>query len=76
MLDDRLQPLLIEANSNPSLETGGIILGKLMPELIDNTLMTAVDPLYPPPEYLSPHAARGSPTSTSARTTFEPTSSS
>ena len=75
MLDDRLQPLLIEANSNPSLETSGIILGKLIPELIDNTLMTAVDPLYPPPEYLSIDTARANPTSILAKTISAPTNS-
>lgn len=50
MLNSELNPVLIEANSNPCLETSGVILGKLIPELVDNVLMTAVDPLFPPPE--------------------------
>jgi tubulin monoglycylase TTLL3/8 len=49
MLNDKLKPFLIEANSNPCLETSGVILGKLIPELVDNVLMTAVDPLFPAP---------------------------
>jgi hypothetical protein len=50
MLDDKLKPFLIEANSNPCLETSGVILGKLIPELVDNVIMTAIDPLFPPPK--------------------------
>lgn len=49
MLDDQLKACLIEANSNPCLDTSGIILGKLIRELIENVVMTAIDPLFPPP---------------------------
>ena len=52
MLDSDLQPYLIEANSNPSMDNNGVILGKLIYELLDNVLMTAVDPLFPAPLYL------------------------
>ena len=51
MLDNKLTPFLIEANSNPCLDNSGIILGKLIYELVDNVLMTAVDPLFPAPMY-------------------------
>lgn len=54
MLDNELKPFLIEANSNPCLETSGVILGKLIPEVIDNVLMTAVDPIFPPPTKSKP----------------------
>jgi tubulin polyglutamylase TTLL1 len=64
MLDHQLKPLLIEANSNPCLETSGVILGKLIPELVDNVLMTAVDPLFPPPKYLPYHPVRPRPRNT------------
>ena len=49
MLDHNLKPLLIEANSNPSLESSGKILSKLIHELIDNVLLIGVDPIFPPP---------------------------
>jgi len=34
MLDDNLRPYLIEANSNPSLENNGKIMGSLIHHLI------------------------------------------
>lgn len=49
MLDHALTPFLIEANSNPSLENSGKIMGALIHELIDNVIMTAIDPIFPPP---------------------------
>jgi hypothetical protein len=76
MLDRQLNPLLIEANSNPCLDNTGIILGKLIYELLDNVLMTAVDPLFPTPKYSSTDTARVGSGSTSARTTSAATNSS
>lgn len=49
MLDSNLNPYLIEANSNPCLENNGKIMGSLVHRLIDNVLMTAIDPIFPPP---------------------------
>jgi hypothetical protein len=59
MLDRQLRPFLIEANSNPCLDNSGIILGKLIYELVDNVLMTAVDPLFPAPTYLYHERRKG-----------------
>jgi tubulin monoglycylase TTLL3/8 len=50
MLDDNLNPYLIEANSNPCLDTKGPILTKIIRNLVDNVIMTAIDPLFPPPK--------------------------
>lgn len=50
MIDSRFRPLLIEANSNPCLEISGLVLGRLIPQLIENVLRIAVDPLFPPPD--------------------------
>lgn len=52
MLDQNLKPWLIEANSNPCLETSGPILSNLIPQLIDNVFRIAIDPLFPPPNDL------------------------
>jgi len=52
MIDSRFRPLLIEANSNPCLEVNGQVLGRLIPQLIENVLRLAVDPLFPPPDNL------------------------
>ena len=58
MLDKDLKPLLIEVNSNPSLEVDGSILGKIIPNMIENTLKIAVDPLYPPPYSENPKSTK------------------
>lgn len=49
MLDDKLNPFLIEANSNPCLEVDGNVLGKVIPRMIENVMRVAVDPVFPPP---------------------------
>ena len=49
MLDDKLAPYLIEANSNPSLEVDGNVLGKVIPRMIENVIRVAIDPIFPPP---------------------------
>lgn len=49
MLDDRLNPYLIEANSNPCLEVDGNVLGKVIPPMIENAIKVAIDPIFPPP---------------------------
>ena len=49
MLDDKLNPFLIEANSNPCLEVDGNVLGRVIPRMVENVLRVAVDPIFPPP---------------------------
>lgn len=49
MLDAKMKPFLIEANSNPCLEVDGSVLSKIIPTLIENTIKIAIDPLFPPP---------------------------
>lgn len=49
MLDDKLNPFLIEANSNPCLEVDGNVLGRVIPRMVENVIRVAVDPVFPPP---------------------------
>lgn len=51
MLDAALKPWLIEANSNPCLDTTGPLLGRLIPDVVENVFKIAVDPIFPPPKY-------------------------
>ena len=41
---------LIEANTNPCLETNSAVLSRIIPILLDNTFSLALDPLLPPPD--------------------------
>ena len=34
MLDDKLSPFLIEANSNPCIEVDGLVLGRVIPAML------------------------------------------
>jgi hypothetical protein len=49
MLDDKLEPFIIEANSNPCIEVSGNILGRLIPPMLENVIRIAIDPIFPPP---------------------------
>lgn len=44
MIDDQLQPTIIEVNTNPCLETPCILLQRMIPQVLDQTLKLAVDP--------------------------------
>ena len=46
MIDVDLNVWLIEVNSNPCLDTSPVYLSKIIPELLDNTLRIALDPLF------------------------------
>ena len=50
MLDEDLQPWLIEINTNPSLETGCEILNDIIPTMIENAVKIAIDPIFKPPK--------------------------
>lgn len=50
MIDEDFVVYLIEANTNPCLETNSAVLSRLIPVLLDNTFSIAVDPLLPPPD--------------------------
>ncbi len=51
MLDDNFKVFLIEANTNPCLETTCPILHKVITDVVDSGLRIALDPLFPPPNY-------------------------
>ena len=51
MIDDNYKAWLIEANVNPDLDSSSPILARLIPNLIDNVLKIAIDPLFPPPNF-------------------------
>lgn len=50
MIDDDFTVYLIEANTNPCLETNSSVLSRLIPVMLDSSLRIAVDPLLPPPD--------------------------
>ena len=51
MLDDDYKVYLIEANTNPCLETTCPILQKVITDVLDSGFRLALDPLFPPPTY-------------------------
>ena len=50
MFDEELRPMLIEVNSNPSLEPSNNNLVKLFTCMLDNTFRIAIEPIFPPSE--------------------------
>ena len=50
MIDEDFVPYLIEANTNPCLETNSAILSRIIPVMLDASFRIAVDPILPPPE--------------------------
>lgn len=48
MIDEDFKVWLIEANTNPCLETSCAFLSRVIPACIDNTLRLVLDPLFPP----------------------------
>ena len=51
MVDEDLNVWLLEVNTNPCLELSSPYLARLIPQMIDNSLKVAVDPLFPPPPF-------------------------
>ena len=51
MLDDNFKVYLIEANTNPCLETTCPILHKIITDVVDSGLRISLDPLFPPPNF-------------------------
>ena len=51
MLDDDFKVYLIEANTNPCLETTCPILHKIITDVVDSGFRLALDPLFPPPNF-------------------------
>eukprot|EP01038_Epipyxis_sp_PR26KG_P008086 gene8086-10954_t len=49
MVDENLNPVLIEINTNPCLEFVCPLLTNIITDLINNTIKVAIDPLFPPP---------------------------
>ena len=51
MIDEDLKPWLIEVNTNPCLELSSPLLGRLIPQMVENAVKIAIDPLFPPPPW-------------------------
>ena len=49
MIDEMLQPWLIEVNTNPCLEETSAILKKFLPRMIDDAFKLTLDVLFPAP---------------------------
>lgn len=49
MIDEQFNVILIECNTNPSLEICCPLLARIIPELLNNSFRVAVDPLFQPP---------------------------
>ena len=48
MIDEDFAVYLIEANTNPCLETNSAILSRIIPNMLDASFRLAVDPILPP----------------------------
>jgi hypothetical protein len=46
LLDEKLNNILIEANTNPCLEESNELLRKLLPRVLDDMLNIVVDPVF------------------------------
>lgn len=49
MLDSDMQVWLIEANTNPCLETSCSILNRLIPNMLEGVFNLTLDVVFPPP---------------------------
>ena len=48
MVDDKMQPWLIEVNTNPSLEESSTLLRKIIPRMLDDAFKITLDVMFPP----------------------------
>ena len=48
MIDQYYEPILIEINTNPCFETSCMILKKIIPKMVDDTLKMTMDMMCPP----------------------------
>ena len=48
MVDNKMQPWLIEVNTNPSLEESSTLLRKLIPRMLDDAFKITLDVMFPP----------------------------
>lgn len=46
LLDEKLNNILIEANTNPCLEESNELLRRLLPRMLDDMLNVVVDPVF------------------------------
>ena len=49
MIDEDFATWLIEVNTNPCLELSSPLLARIIPNMVENALKIAVDPLFHPP---------------------------
>lgn len=49
MIDEDLNPWMIEVNTNPCFELSSPYLARLIPAMVENALKVGVDPVFPPP---------------------------
>ena len=48
MIDENSKVWLIEVNTNPCLELSAPLLGKIIPNMLENAIRIAVDPIFLP----------------------------
>jgi len=53
MIDTDFKVWLIEVNTNPDITTCCPILTKLIPNMVENALKLTIDPIFPPPGFVS-----------------------
>lgn len=66
MVDENYNVWLIEVNTNPCLELSSKMLGRIIPNMVEQALRLSIDLIYPPPthypnsqKYLAPDNAIG-----------------
>lgn len=52
MIDDKFKVWLIEANTNPDITVTSPVLAKVIPPMLENLLRIAIDPIFPPNQFL------------------------